>query len=384
MSGSSRTPDVGAFRERARSFFARAVTPEVRRELRDRRDEHVPSFFSRMANEGWISMPWPERYGGGGASAVENAIFQEEAAFAGAPTLAANLNSIIGNTLITVGSESLKRSFVGGLAAGEHLFCLGYTEPEAGSDLAALRTRAVLDGDEYLVNGAKIFTSLAHVATHVFLAARTEANGERHAGLSVLIVDMDSPGITIDPVWTLGGFRTNMTFYDNVRVPADRIVMGPGQGWKVLKVALDFERSGTLRVGEAARLLELIRSEVGKRESSPPGSVEARRYGALATRTRAARALCYKVARMQASGIVPHMEASMAKVVGTELVQSIADAGLDLLGQSALASAGSPWAPADGELEAEYRNTVRFSVTAGTNEIQRNIIAERGLGLPRD
>jgi hypothetical protein len=365
-------------RQRARSFFRSHVTRDVRRELAEEGSEFVRSFHRQLGKEGWIGLQWPSDFGGAGAGHVDGAILQEEAALAGAPMLASNISAIVGSTVIQHADDQVIRQFLPGLVSGETVMCLGYSEPEAGSDLASLSTRAERQGDSWVITGGKMFTSLAHVADTMFCLTRTSDEGAPHHGLTMFLVPMDK--VRVAPVWTLGGFRTNATYLDGIEVSdADR-VGAPGRGWKVVMTALDFERAGTARVGQAKRLIGLVCRELQARGAAAADwSVVAH----LWARTVALEALAYEVSWLQERGESSTRESSMAKVAGTELVQEITRAALDLLGASALLARGAPGAIAEGELEVEYRNAMRYTVTAGTNEIQRNIIAQRGLGLPR-
>jgi alkylation response protein AidB-like acyl-CoA dehydrogenase len=378
----SYTVEQDELRSQARQFFADHVTPELRAELAERRDEHVPSFHRLLGEHGWVGLQWPAQYGGRGLGHIEGGIFAEEAFRAAAPVLAASLASIIGSTLIRAGSEELKERFLPGTIRGELVYCLGYTEPEAGSDLASLQTRAVARGDDWVINGSKMFTSLAHVADYMFCAARTDPDAPKHKGITVFLVPMDQ--VEVQPVHTLGGFRTNATFLDDVVVGGDNVVGEVNGGWKVLAVALDYERSGTHRVGQAKRSLSLL-ADVVRRDGDRSGDPVIRAtLGRLYAETRAAEVLAYSVAWMQSQGMVPNKEASMGKVASTELMQEMTDVALDILGDVGVLGRGAIGVLADGEMEEEFRNTVRFTVTGGTNEIQRNIIAQRGLGLPRE
>ncbi|MCZ7526788.1 MAG: acyl-CoA dehydrogenase family protein [Acidimicrobiia bacterium] len=377
----SLTAGQETLRREARRFFAEHLTAEVRSELAERGDEHVPSFHRLLGEQGWIGLQWPREYGGRGAGFVEGAIYQEEAARAGAPVLASSIAAIIGNTLIRLGSDELKARFLPATVRGELVFCLGYTEPEAGSDLASLRTRATRRDGSWVINGSKMFTSLAHVADYMFCAVRTDPDASRHRGISVFLVPMDQ--VEVHPVLTLGGFRTNATFLDDVVVGDDNLVGEVDRGWDVLAVALDYERSGTQRVGQCKRMLALLARAVGGDDTLLDDVVVREALGQLEAEVRSAEVLAYSVAWMQAQGLVPNTEASMSKIVATELVQRITGTALDLLGSRAALARDALGAIAEGELEEEFRNTIRFTVTGGTSEIQRNIVSQRGLRLPR-
>lgn len=366
-------------RQEARAFFREYVTDAVREELAQLGSEFVPSFHLALGAAGWIGLQWPQEYGGRGAGHVEGAIFQEEAAIAGAPMLASNINAIIGNTLIVHANGDVKQRFLPRLITGESVLCLGYSEPDAGSDLASLSTRATSRGDGWVISGSKMFTSLAHVADHMFCLARTDTEAPKHRGLTMFLVPMDAVGV--EPIWTLGGFRTNATFLDGIAVPDVNRVGAVNGGWDVVMTALDFERAGTARVGQAKRLVGLLCQAA--RERGRLGDAARGVVAQLWARLRGVEALAYEVAWLQQQHASSTVESSMAKVAGTELVQAAALAALEILGPDALLSRGAPGAIAEGEFEIEYRNATRFTVTAGTNEIQRNIIAQRGLQLPK-
>jgi alkylation response protein AidB-like acyl-CoA dehydrogenase len=231
-------------------------------------------------------------------------------------------------------------------------------------------------GGDFVITGAKMFTSLAHVAQYMLCAARTDADAPPHRGITVFLVDMKN--VRVSPIWTLGGFRTNETFLDEVLVPAENVVGELNGGWRVLMTALDFERAGTSRVGQAKRLLAHTAAAI-----DPDDACAVEALGRLYGEVLAVETLAYEVAWMQSQGATPTKEASLVKIAGTELVQRVAEEGTAALGPRGLLARGARGVLADGELEEEYRNTVRYTVTAGTNEIQRNIVAQRGLGLPR-
>ena len=369
------------FRLRARAFFAEEVTADVREKLADGGSEFVESFHRRLGADGWIASQWSIEHGGGGGTQREGAILQEEAAFAGAPMLASNLSSIVGFALIEHASPSMVEAYLPGFASGETVVCLGYSEPEVGSDLASLTTRAARDGDDWIISGSKMWTSLAQVADYMLCACRTDPETDRHTGISMFLVPMEH--IAVEPVMTLGSFRTNITFLDDIRVSQDNMVGKLHGGWQILMSALDFERAGTCtaRVGQARRVLALTWRAL--EESGQLDRLERERdeLADLTAGLTSTAELAYRVADMQAQGMRCPAESSIAKVAGTELLQRATDLSLRLLGPIGLLSRGAPGAFANGELELEHRNAVRYTVTAGTNEIQRNILSKAVLGL---
>ena len=376
----SLTENQTSLRAEALQFFSDAMTPDVVREMRNSDSEFVPSFQRRMGNSGWIGVQWPTEFGGRGFGPIESAIVQEEAAFAGAPMISPNINSIVGSMLIKAGTAEQQAKFIPGISCGETVFCLGYSEPEAGSDLASLKTRAERSGDSWIINGQKVFTTLGHVADFMFCAARTDPAAPKHHGITLFLVPLED--VVVQPVYTLSGFRVNASFLDDVRIDDGMRVGDVNGGWRLLSDALDVERSGTARVGQAKRLLEVL---VGvAREAHASDDHVKVRLGQIWARVLGAEALAYEVAWLLSIDRVCSTQASMAKVVGTELVRDMADFGLELLGSRGVLQIGAKGLGIDlGELEFTFRDAVRFTVTAGVNEVQRDLIARRGLNLPK-
>jgi len=380
------TAEQDAFREEVRSFCARYVTPGLLDRVRGRGDEHDGEFYAELARTGWLGLDYPAEYGGLGRDQVMMGIFREETAYFHAPLMTHEVNNIIAHSIRVVASEEQKRAYIPRVAKGEIIFCMGYSEPGHGSDLAGLRTRAERRGEEYVLDGQKIFTTNAHFASTMLLAARTDAAAAKHEGISLFLLDMqDTPGITIGPLWTLGGWRVNTVYLENVRLPARNLVGRENRGWKALAVALDIERSGLMYIGRGRRALDeltrWIRTEA--RGAAAPGTRVAETIGRLTAELAAARLLSYRVAAMQAQGQVPNQEASMAKVFATELLQRICHAALAIIGPRATVKGGSADAVRAGFFEEEVRWAAMGTIVAGTSEIQRSIIATRGLGLPK-
>lgn len=374
---------VDALRARAHDFFAEVLTRSVRDEVVEGGSEYVESFHRRLGSDGWIAMQWSEEHGGGGGTQSHGAAFQEVAAFAGAPMLASNLSAIVGHALIEHATPEMVHRFLPAIAAGETVICLGYSEPEVGSDLASLQTKAVADGDDWIISGSKMWTSLAHVADYMFCACRTDPDKDRHKGISLFMVPMEDVGV--DPVWTLGGFRTNVTFLDDVRVSGANLVGELNGAWKILMSALDFERAGTCtaRVGQARRVLALMWRCLADQGELSRANEARKELADISAGLAATAELAYRVARMQSQDLPCTAESSIAKIAGTELLARATDLAVSLVGPAGLLARGAPGVFAEGELEQEFRNAVRFTVTAGTNEIQRNIMARHGLGLGR-
>jgi alkylation response protein AidB-like acyl-CoA dehydrogenase len=364
----------------ARAFFQREVTDELLGLLEQAHEEHDADFHRRLAEQAWIGLQWPKESGGLGLSDVESAILMEEAGYFFAPMTGYLVAVIAGSIILRAGTPEQIRRFLPDIASGRTLFCLGYTEPESGSDLASLSTRAVPAGAGWRLEGSKMFTSLAHEAQFALVAARTNPDAPKRRGLTVFIVPLDQPGIGVGAVSTLGGFRTSVLSLDGVVVDQVDVLGEVDRGWETIGAALDLERTGASRLGFCRRLLDYLWDELG-------GEICADTYlanvvGDLELRLSASRLLSYRAAWLVGQGKLPSGEAAMAKVVSTELAQEIAETALRLVGEGALISRAGG-GPLGGLVELAYRNAARFTVTAGTSEIQRTIIATRLLGLPR-
>ncbi len=342
----------------------------------------------KLAQKGWLTMHWPKDYGGQQASPLLSLIFNEEMSYHRAPGRDAFGARMLGPTLMIYGSEEQKRKFLPSVAKGEVQWCQGYSEPEAGSDLASLSTRAEDMGDYFLVNGSKMWTSLAHRADWMMLLARTDPEAPKHRGISFLLVDMRSPGVEVRPIVNMAGSHEfNQVFFDNVQVPRENLVAEKDRGWYVAVTLLDFERSGIDNAASSRRLLDDLSEFLWEAQErgfhrASEGWVEdllAERY----VETEVARLIAYRVAWMQSQGLVPNKEASVSKVFGSETFQRVADTGLKILGLYGQLTWEDQWAPLHGRFQDAWRHGFSNTIAAGTSEIQRNIIASRGLGLPR-
>jgi alkylation response protein AidB-like acyl-CoA dehydrogenase len=291
-----------------------------------------------------------------------------------------------GPTILRVGNEELKKEYLPRIARGEVEFALGYTEPQAGSDLVALKIRAEDKGDFFLINGQKTFNTHCHVADYHWLAARTDFEVPKHKGVSMIIVDLKSPGITIRPLITMAGWRTNEVYYDDVVVPKKSLVGEKNKGFYYLMAALDFERM--VPPGLYRRLFDEIVQYAketvvdGKRLSQKP--LIRQKLSQMTVELEVTRLLYYQLAHMLDKGTIPNYQSSMEKMFATEVAQRVANTGMEVMGLCGQLKEGSRWAPLAGRVEHFYRWSVVETVYAGTSEIQRNIIALRGLGLPRE
>jgi alkylation response protein AidB-like acyl-CoA dehydrogenase len=284
------------------------------------------------------------------------------------------------------GTEEQKRTFLPPIARADVYWCQGFSEPGAGSDLAGLQTRAVRDGDDFVINGQKIWNSGAQFADWIHLLARTDPDAPKHRGITYFMIDMKSPGISFRTIEQLNGrSRFNQTFFDNVRVPANHVIGEVNRGWYAATTTLDFERSGIAYVVEAERLVERLSDYVRERGATKQALASGvpAALAELQTGVAVGRWLAYRVAWMQGRGLVPNYQASMSKVFATELSQRAARLGVNLMGMYGGLSPRSDRAPLQGHANFQYLHTVSTTIAGGTSEIQRNIIATRGLGLPR-
>jgi alkylation response protein AidB-like acyl-CoA dehydrogenase len=385
------TPEQEALKQEITQWCEEVMTPERIANIESQGElmnAHDPELYAEMGKKGWLGLQWPKEYGGAGYGHLEMGIFNEVVGYYRVPMAGYGLTvNIVGNSIITYGSEKLKKEFLPRIASGEILFCQGFSEPNSGSDLASLQTRAVQDGDEYVINGQKIFTTNAHFSDYVFLATRTDPDVPKHKGLSIFLVNMKTPGITVRPLYTLGGGRVNETFFEDVRIPADQMLGEKNRGWYHMTTTLDFERSGLTLIGGCRRAFEDIvqyakeTSVNGKPLAKDP--VIRQKLAQLETELCMARLLSYRVASMQHKGLIPNHEASMCKAYGGELSQRVAHIGLQIMGLYGQLQMGSKYAPLHGRIEAMFRQSVASTIAGGTNEVQRLIIAGRGLGLPR-
>jgi alkylation response protein AidB-like acyl-CoA dehydrogenase len=388
--------EEAAFRQDVRGFIEqnfpaqRSHDEVMAEEYGDPRDPQRAAFMKEwrqaLASRGWIAPHWPKEYGGGGMSVTEQFIYNEEMARVRAPTFGGFGTQMIGPTLIMYGTEEQRKEHLPGITSGEVTWCQGYSEPGAGSDLASLQTRAVRDGDDFVINGQKIWSSGAHRADWMFMLARTDPDAPKHRGISMLLMDMKSPGIQIQPLVNMAGDHNfNQEYFDNVRVPAKNLVGEENRGWYVGATLLDFERSN---IGAAIGLRHTVDDVLKYVRENPDGRVRDIQAARLELADRAvesdiARLISYRIISMQKRGQVPNYEASMNKMYRSEVQQRIAQTGMRLIGLYGNAWRGDRWAPLRGRLSSMYVTSVSATIAAGTSEIQRNVIATRGLGLPR-
>jgi alkylation response protein AidB-like acyl-CoA dehydrogenase len=389
-------PEEEKFRSEIRDFLRAELPPNwgttagvgALGEGGEERWEFLRDFQRRLARKGWLTLGWPAEHGGLGASHMTQVIYNEEMSYHRAPTQLGVGPDRVGPTIILYGTDEQKKQHLPGIANAETVWCQGFSEPGSGSDLASLQTRAVADGDYFVINGQKIWTSLAHKADWCILLARTDPDAPKHKGISYFLLDMKTPGIEVRPLYDLTNRHTfNELFFENVRIPRDCLVGELNRGWYIAAATLDFERSGINRVVAGIRIYEELvdyaeQTAVNGARLIDDGGVR-HKLAELAIEFQAGRLLSYRVASMQARGEIPNAEASMSKLYGSELQQRLAGAGMQIMGMAGQLAPGSPWAPLAGRLEQYYLFASALTVAAGTSEIMRGIIAGRGLGLPR-
>jgi alkylation response protein AidB-like acyl-CoA dehydrogenase len=384
------TPEQRHWRDEVRRFVRGAVTPALRAEMRQAGNEGdgplARTFHQALFDKGWWGIGWPKEWGGLGRSAVDQYIFIDEMAMAGAPAMRLAISSVA-PTIMRLGTQEQKDHWLPRILRGAVDFAVAYSEPDAGTDLAALKTRAVLDGEHWVINGQKIWNTGAHSCSHNWVAVRTEPEARKHQGVSMLIVPMDTPGITVQGIWTWSGIRTNSVFFEDVRVPREHLIGERGMGFYYAMMALDFERIMIGSVGMLAQLFEELTAFVRRtvRDGKPLGSVPwvRRALADLAMRIEVGRQIGLLNAWLIDQGVVPTKEGSIAKVYVTELNARVASVGLDVLGLAGQLAMDDPAAPLHGRLQWLYTIAPLQRFGGGTNEIQRCIIAQRGLGLPR-
>jgi len=379
-----------ALRKELRAYYDDLLTPEIRAEIFK---EHgigprTTAIRKQMAADGWLCFGWPEEYGGRGRGEVDHFIFFDEAMRSGAPLPILSINTV-GPTLMAYGTEEQKQLYLPQIASGDVDFCIGYSEPGAGTDLASLQCRAELDGDEYVINGQKTWTSLAGGADYCWLAVRTDPDAAKHAGISIIIVDLkNTDGIEIQPLDLISDHNINQVFFENARVPAKNIVGGVNKGWKLITNQLNHERVAICSTGMIEGCYDDVVAYA--RETELPDGRRlideewvqlnlAKVYKGLSF----LRLINWKVAWSASQNSLSPADASATKVFGTEFYLDSLRLMMEVLGQQGYLTNGSAHAVAKGRCESLYRGLVILTFGGGTNEIQRDLIGLFGLGLPR-
>ncbi len=383
------TEEHQALRNELRAYYDKLLTPEVVEQLHIGHGigADMRRVVKQMATDGWLGIGWPVEWGGQGKSAIEQFIFFDESMRAGAPVPMLTINTV-GPTIMQYGTDEQKEFFLPKILAGDIHFCIGYTEPESGTDLASLQTRAVRDGDEYVINGQKIYTSLAGDADYIWLATRTDPDVSKHKGISMFIVPMDTPGIKVVPMHLLGNHNINYTFYEDVRIPATNLVGGENQGWSLITNQLNHERVTLCSSGLIERAFTDTRAWAQSTKLADGRRVIDQEWvqihlARIYARLEFLKLINWKVAWTATEGHLDVADASTIKVFGTEFYLEAFKLMMEIVGQAGYLSRGTPEAVLAGRLEMYARSLVILTFGGGTNEIQRDLIAIFGLGMPR-
>jgi alkylation response protein AidB-like acyl-CoA dehydrogenase len=386
------TPEQDKLRGELREYFAGLMTAARRAALSRTGGDYGDGVAYReivrqLGADGWLTLSWPAEYGGRGASVTDQLIFTDEAAAAGVPVPFLTINTV-GPTIMRFGTAGQKAFYLPKIAAGEAHFSIGYSEPEAGTDLARLRTTAVRDGDEYVINGQKMWTSLIGYADYVWLACRTDQDAPRHKGLSIIIVPVSSPGFSWTPVPTMAGVSTSATYYSGVRVPAGNLVGEEGGGWPLITNQLNHERVALTSAAPLQNALREVRDWAAHAPAGACGLVIDAEWvqvhlARVHARTEVLKLLNWQIAaRLDAGEALGPAAASATKIYGTELTIEACRLLMEVLGAGATVRDGSPGALLAGRIERMHRSALIFTFGGGTNEIQRDMIAMLALGLP--
>jgi 3-oxocholest-4-en-26-oyl-CoA dehydrogenase alpha subunit len=387
------TAEQRAFLADVEEFLDANANPEVFDPTRENMAQIVDTpprraFMAKMAERGWLGITWPAEWGGQEGDGVYEYLLNEALARRGGPQIGKGVG-IIGKTLLRHGSDKLKREFLPQILNGDIEFAVGYSEPDAGSDAAAMRLKAVRDGDEWILNGQKIWTTSAHFADWYWVGARTDPDAPKHHGITLFLVPMNHPGLTIKEIWTMGDERTNEVFFDDVRVPNDYVVGELGRGFQYISEALDLERFTMFTFSPIKQRLDLLIEHVqtANRDGEPvrDDPLVRSQIADLATRAEVARVLGLRfLSKSLKGGAAPTAEASEYKLFATEFSKQLANATMDIAGPGTQLRVGSEDAPMRGRAESTYRYTVLDTIGGGTSEVQKNIIARRKLGLPKN
>ncbi|MDT7547646.1 MAG: 3-oxocholest-4-en-26-oyl-CoA dehydrogenase alpha subunit [Actinomycetota bacterium] len=383
------TAEQQALRDELRAYFGRLMTPE-RIESLSQGELDGPAYkeiVRQLGQDGWLGLAWPEEYGGKGRTLLDQYIFFDESQRAHVPVPFLTTNTV-GPTIMAYGTEEQKAFFLPKILKGDLHFSIGYSEPGAGTDLASLKTTAVRDGDSYVINGQKMWTSLIQHADYIWLACRTDPDAKRHKGLSIIIVPTDAEGFSYTPVHTIGGGYTSATYYDNVRVPVGNVVLGENEGWRLITSQLNHERVALSSAGMVERKLEDVRRWAQETKLGDGRRVVDQEwvqitFARLHAKVEFLKLLNWKVAWSVTEGNLNPADASAVKIFGSELYIEVYRALMEVIGQASTLTKDSAGAVLSADLERAMRNTLVLTFGGGTNEIQRDIIAMVGLAMPR-
>src|SRR6202453_3694777 len=387
------TDEEQSFREEVRSFLRDKLSPDISGKVLEGyelgREEHL-LWQRRLHERGWGGMSWPVEFGGPGWNSVQQYIFEEESALAGGPRLIPFGTKMVAPVIMAFGTAAQQRRFLPKISAGEEWWCQGYSEPDAGSDLASLKTRAVRDGDHFVVNGQKVWTTNGHHADVGYLLARTDPDAAKQAGITAFALDMRSPGVDVRPLREITGTNDfNEVFLDNVRVPADRVIGQVNKGWRVANASLGHERSGV-----GARAVELHAQiddlfalaatvSVGERPALADSATR-QRLGRLAALAHVTDVMSKAVQSRIVNGTEDAADGPLAKIFYSEVNLAVTEFGVGLQGVDGLAVDGDGRGYADGWWQDAFLYARAYTIAGGANEVLKTVVAERALGLPRD
>lgn len=383
------SPEQLRLRAELEEYFAQLVTPERRAALSAASGEFgdvdvYKDVIRQLGTDGWLGIGWPKEYGGQARSTLEQLIFTDVAAIAGVPIPYLTLNTV-GPTIMRFGTDEQKEFFLPRILRGELHFSIGYSEPGSGTDLASLKTRAVREGDEWVINGQKMWTSLIQYADWLWMACRTDPDLPRHKGLSMILVPADAPGVSWTPVHTVAGVGTSATYYEDVRVPAGNLVGDLNGGWALMTNQLNHERVALTSAAPLTHSISLVRAWAQETKGPDGTRVIDQEWVQVLLGRAHARADMLKLLNWKLASAVDDLspaDASATKVYGSELATEVYRSLMEIVGPSALVAAGSPAAVLNGRLERFYRSSLVMTFGGGTNEIQRDIIGYTALGLP--
>ncbi|MFP6627305.1 MAG: acyl-CoA dehydrogenase family protein [Deltaproteobacteria bacterium] len=385
------TAEQQRLRQEIRQYYRDLFTPELRAALDQEWHEVGGPVYrevvARMGGDGWLGIGWPKEFGGQGRTPIEQFIFWDETYRARAPLPVIAVNTI-GPTLMRFGNDEQKADLLPKILKGQAHFAIGYTEPSAGTDLASLSTKAERDGDEWLINGQKIYTTHAHDAEYIWLAVRTNADAPKHKGISIILVPTSAEGFSVTPIYTLGGERTNATYYENVRVPLSNLVGEENSGWRLMTSQLNHERITLACPGLADRLLDEVWAWAANTEAPGGGTMVEQAWvqtnlARVYAKMEALKILNWRSAWAISQGTPDPAEASAVKVMGTEFFVECYRLLLEVAGAAGLVCRGEEGAMFGGLLEQAYRGATTLTFGGGVNEVQRDIIAMAALRLPR-
>ena len=377
------TDEQTAFRASVQDFLVETLTPEFWAHQREERlPGWSPEFSKAAADKGWLAVSWPEEFGGLGKGPMEQSIYMEEMAYAGAPQ-EHHRRAVqqVGPSIFLFGSDEQKERFLPGIAAGDTSFAMGLSEPNAGSDLAAVETTAVRDGDEYVINGTKRYTSGAHFSEYLWCVSRTDPDAPKHRGISMFAVPLKAPGVEVQPLLDMQSLHHfNYVYLSDVRVPAANLVGDENRGWYVNAQTMDYERSGGSHIGSTRRLVDRAFAWFKDHPECPMRPTTRHELAEIAVNTEVARLLGYRVAWLRTNGLFPNHEASIIKLLASEIRQAVPNLMVNAIGPSAWLvledETGMGWG-------AGYIDAIPATIAQGSSEIQKTVIATRGLGLPR-